>query len=187
MSKDILRQLNCDEEVSSYILDINKRRGSWRCPFQGHDWINATLRWDRAIDDRSHWSVHIQEPDNGASMRFCRRCKVIDCVHLFEDETLRLDETTYSYSEYLVGTCKRCHKRILRSGWTVCTPTQRAIELVHEVAREAGTNMERVGSGFHCDLPVSISKIIDASGEEVAREELKRVFAGGNCELHMMR
>ncbi len=117
-------------------------------------------------------------------MRFCRRCKVVDCVHKFETETIRLDETTYSHTEHVVGTCIRCHKRIYLFGTTCCHASQRGVELVHEVALVTGHDMERLGSGFHCDLPVSISAIIDASGEDVARRELERVFAKGSCEAH---
>lgn len=172
-----------DETIERVSRDINNRHGVWKCRLFGHDWTNASLeiRWRTPgnTDRLPNCSADIGPAWNGA-VRYCRRCKLVVCVHFFPDAnrtTIKLDETPEGYVSYSIDTCKLCGLRILRGGSTVFTPSSEALAIVQaEVEKRPG---KTYGSGFYCELPAQVSRVLRLRGEAFAKQYAKEVFEKG--------
>jgi hypothetical protein len=94
---------------------------------------------------------------------------------------------TYSKYEHMgckVHLCRRCNKRV-RGNVVIINAEQhpRTYPLLEEVAKSLGKwPMVGYGSGFYCELPVAISQVIEASGEEAARAFIARQFGREGCQ-----
>lgn len=78
-----------DEEAISESHNISNRKICL-----SHDWINATLRFERKTSN-GFMSVSIEERHDDehfgrrwggvGGIRFCQKCKLIDCIHFWKD------------------------------------------------------------------------------------------------------
>jgi hypothetical protein len=135
-----------EESLLGISFNINERK---HCLFGIHYWVNAGLEWRKTfyqsghptsvgyyVELRSSWPGDV--PLSYGNIRLCRRCKRIDCYHLWEG--LTENELAYDayYSEVLtVARCHRCGRRVAMGRFSECHPTQEALDLVNEVVGEA--------------------------------------------------
>lgn len=135
----------------------------------GHTWIHASL-----------WTG-----SNISPAYFCKRCKKVKCAHRLGDEQMYAigKPDDFYVRQYHIGRCSRCNLRLLTHGCGVCRPNPRAAEIIHEIAAEMGIDMRRVGSGFHCELPVQVSRELQKS-EEAARRYVRSVMQRREVPAH---
>ena len=173
-----------DERDLAELHDINNRKWCW-----SHIWITASLSAEVRRDGH-HFSWHLahhdwQHPERMKSLsqpiRFCRNCKVIDCVHILPEEAnvkYIVRQGKFTHTEHLVQKCLSCNRRILTAGCTVCEPSRDGMDIVRSVAKEMGVDMGRCGSGFFCELPVQVSEIAEHD-QDMARSHAKQAFLHG--------
>ena len=166
-----------------------------------HNFINASLYWESAHDpdDRSHWSIDLREQEEGfggtGRIRFCVNCKMISCMHKWEDPTTTyvLEHGKFYQEEIIVGKCARCGLRVMYGGCGVCKPTPDAWNVIDTVAKEMGRRSPSLGhdagygSGWLCELPVAVSQILDAQGEQAAKDYVRGCFDVHSCQDAMNR
>lgn len=174
-----------DEKAEAILSHINDRK---KCVWK-HDLVNASLYWGSKKDDKgSYFSINLESPKSQFScawgmgyggIRYCKRCKLIDCIHLWEEELEKVYEIEKGkyYSEgYSIKTCRVCERRILCSSWGSAQPSRRAFELLSQAAHELGKDLNKYPSGWHVELPIYISEMIDSQGEAVAMDCARRAF-----------
>ena len=89
-----------------------------------HDWINASLRWEKNgysvdIESLKDWSGKKWGTGYGA-IRFCRKCKKIDCIHYWDiEKTYRIWINSKDYDICVIKHCKRCRRNIAVGGGRV--------------------------------------------------------------------
>lgn len=172
-----------DETKEASVYDINERKWCWRV----HDWINAHLQWKWHVKNRgAEYGVELGNDKNGVwpILRFCRRCKLIDCPHLFKDRIMyRIDCGDFAYTTHLVEHCYRCNCRILIGGSMVCEPDPEASIVIAEAAVLVGTVFpgNGWGSGWHCEFPVAVSSILKYQGRDAAIQYAAGMFRRGDC------
>jgi len=120
-----------DERSEAINCDINDRTtGPHKCEF-----VNASLRWESEHHRRegvwSGWNLGADEsdfhPQWGASghgtIRFCRKCKHIDCLHVWEKSTKYAGPFAEDRSRIVsvISTCKICRRRIITNAYTDCS------------------------------------------------------------------
>ena len=171
-----------DEKSEAVIYNINQRK---LC--LNHDFVNASLQWERR-DAENWWSVSfddIGEKGYGA-FRFCKKCKHIDCVHLWS-ETIEYEIKTDAYYAVhkVISKCKRCGLRINHGGSGYCTPSTEAQELIDAefaaLGKKPRTN-QNYPSGWFIDLPINVSRLLDAGGIDAARKYIRQVAETGTIE-----
>ena len=182
-----------DEKAEALVMNINARHFH---PFTTCNWINASLAWMK--DNRS---INLQSPgikyklegevfeafgQGYGGIRFCQKCKTIDCIHYWERETTyQVERNKYQSINHVVGLCRFCKLRILRSSGIELHASQEAWELISEVAISLGKNVPGLnngyGSGWVCELPVAVSQILDEQGRQAAESYLRSTFRAGDC------
>lgn len=174
-----------DEKTEAVIMNISDRKRCWKL----HDFINASLCWEKKISEKKHFSIWIESPKTEllsgwgqgcGGIRYCRKCKLIDCIHLWEEprKAYEVEEGKYYSVGYSIDTCRVCNRRILRSSWGSCNPNMKALEIISKAASEIGKNVQNYPSGWHVELPVYISEILDSQGEEAAMQAARQAFSG---------
>lgn len=179
-----------DEEAEAAIYEINDRRLCLR-----HSWVNASLQWQtETTAEGKFWAVTFRggewcnEPAWGqghGGIRFCKRCKRIDCIHLFEESTYKIPVDAYVWGEYVIGVCRRCHRRILLAGWQVVSHSEKDIALIQEIANELGASWSvhplsfAYGSYYYTDFPVAVARLLDTGEGERARRFIRETFTLG--------
>lgn len=117
-----------DEIAEARLMDINKRKFCIR-----HKWINASLRWEKQLDEgftsinfESEKGMFNREWGKGyGGIRFCSKCKRIDCIHRFKKE----DTIEYrignmeDYDAFYVEKCEICGRKILTGSCQVLSKT----------------------------------------------------------------
>ena|SRR3990167_1474694 len=162
---------------SSYNI-MNLRSHQWRkCSM-----VHAYIRWaeeNRSVDlFKGFFNSEIINPYAQGLVWFCKICFKIRCPHWFDVVTQQRVGDQHSHVEYNIGTCKFCGLKILLSAPGVCTPSAAALDLM----QEALPDRSGYGSGWVCEAPVMISRIIEERGVEVAREHLNRMIRSGSCQ-----
>jgi len=143
-----------DEVEEAKVYDVNKR--SKIC--LKHEWINAHLHLTEVHETNKEYSIYLQGDDGERTFRFCKKCKKIDCLHLFDNVNYRRYTDEFYYISYTIGTCKRCGLRILTQTCGCCNPSNDALTLINEVIVENGLNYNQYGSYYMCEYPVEISR-----------------------------
>jgi len=100
-----------DEEVHSILMETNARKLCFH-----HHFINAYLHWYKKLNNKT---IVQSEWGPNKLIRYCKRCKYIDCVHHFIDEWVYHIGYEPNYTMYVVKTCNFCNKRILTSSCEV--------------------------------------------------------------------
>lgn len=110
-----------DEQDDKIIMHINNRSFCWT-----HKWVNAELEWRKRLGERREvcigWESHkpfVKFSFHRYLIRFCRRCKRIDCIHSFDAGQEYRIGTEMCYLGYHIVTCQFCGKRILLNSWSV--------------------------------------------------------------------
>ena len=184
-----------DEEVEARIYSINDRRTCFR-----HKWVNASLHWVKQIEvkdegDKSSGSCYEVSLESSKAkfnrewgtgyggIRFCKRCKLIDCIHLFRGEKVyRVYRDEFYYVSYSIEQCEICKRKILRTGCGVCNPSKEAMMLISEVAKELGISWtgdprkDGFASSYYLELPTNVSRLlkpIEGRTEKQAEMEVR--------------
>jgi hypothetical protein len=120
----------CHEKVESRHYDINER--TWfDCWWKGHDWVNACLAWK--------WQTITCEGNDKyyQYVRLCSRCKLVDCFHNWNQETVFMVVVDEFYSNTLtVRHCSRCDRDIAYCSGCKETPDPRAWDIIMEIIKE---------------------------------------------------
>mgnify|MGYP001575274607 CR=1 FL=1 len=112
-----------DEKAEAVLYSINNRVMCFN-----HAWVNASLHWESTKKtDGSYFCIDFQSeksrfnsPEWGfgyGGIRFCKKCKFISCIHLWEKEetyTYTVKHDKYHHTEYVVTQCRICSRRILQ-------------------------------------------------------------------------
>jgi hypothetical protein len=152
--------------------DINKR-SIVPCWLAGHDWVHGALAWrqQRQANGSYYESSWGHSYDRGAfnfGMKFCRRCKQIECVHVMTEQfDYRIELGRHVYQTLRVGKCEICGIRMSLAGCTHYHAPERVTNLVREFSGKHGR--QNLGSGFWCDFPVYLESVWERDGEDVAR------------------
>jgi hypothetical protein len=192
-----------DEKNTAELHSINNRKAH-NFLYREHKWVNASLEWrnqeyDAWHNDRRPRSEQIDNPSAGTMwafdlfsdrrcIRFCLRCKQIDCPHLFkESQEYERQFTPYSGQQWLVSTCDICKRRILMGSNGYSRPSNAAFKLMDRVARDLGRNPPGInsgyGSGWFIELPACISQVIDAQGEAEAERLVRLAYEKGDSSV----
>jgi hypothetical protein len=165
-----------DERAESASMHINDRRNCFR-----HKFINASLRWDNRKDGQDgFFSFDLFDEKGYGNIRFCERCKMIDCVHKFDEEkTYRVKVDEFMAYIYCIGFCRICGRRIYRSGCTKMTPSEEAVKIVEEAAVDMRFDLKNCGSAFFIELPYQVSVILKREGKLAAIDQARGTFALG--------
>lgn len=182
-----------DEKSEALTCNVSGRRDAWRCLVSPHKWVNASLHFERENFSINLKCTKSDPPAWGESyggIRFCRRCKLIDCIHLWgEEKHYEVESGKFYSTHHEVATCRICLKRILRGGWGQPKPDPEAWEVMNQVCKELGKAPVRAdggyGSGWICELPVAISQILDEQGRDSALDYARTIFRSGDCSPAM--
>lgn len=123
-----------DEKAEALSCNINKRVFCWK-----HNWINASLRWGGTLDNYHVEICEVRGKDSTGygTIRFCKKCKLIDCMHWWKTETTyEIDWNKYYSETTTVKLCSRCNLRINTGGGGQCHPSEEASKLISEVMKE---------------------------------------------------
>jgi len=176
------------EKAEARTYDINTRSLCLK-----HDFTNASLHWGKIVsEDRegkiAEWHMALAGEKWGGGyggIRFCKRCRHIDCIHSWEDTwTFRLYHHKYFYTEYHVSRCKICQTNILISGCGCYQGTKEASDLIGQIAKEFGylyrgdPTRDRFGSYFYTHLPAETARRMDESMPD-AEQYVREVFRKG--------
>ena len=163
-----------DEESKSVIQSINNRKFCF-----SHKWINASLRWDK-----NNYSISIENEQKKwgfgyGGIRYCEKCKKIDCIHLWDEEKTieyRIGNNDFSYQSYIVKTCRICKRKIYTHGCTHNRPSEKAMELLNKYIPKYTSN--NFGSWWFCELPVEISLMLEKEKEKDVIDFIKALTTG---------
>lgn len=173
-----------DRDVEHLLHSINHREKCW---FNSHDWTDSYLHWrgpispsDARYDKFGDAIGFAGRSGFGDPLRFCKRCKVIDCRHYIPDEPAkyRVPRSAYRYLLYSVATCVRCGVRLRTCQGALNEPSEVAVRIVEEMAAELKFDLNNCPSGFVIELPVQASFIAERSEEE-AREHVRQALTTG--------
>ncbi|GAG87387.1 unnamed protein product, partial [marine sediment metagenome] len=112
-----------DAESHPRLRNINERKFC----FGKHKWENAYLRWSRYDAEKIEWTVEI--PSNKHNLiRFCVRCKLIDCIHYWKEEDYKVYEVRNGEKTgfIVVRKCEICGLRIMV--WDASNETYQTFE-----------------------------------------------------------
>jgi len=105
-----------DEISHPHLKSISERKFC----FGKHKWKNAYLEWRGYDKEKIEWTVDIGSrtvPDGHRGLiRFCVRCKLIDCIHCFgKDKDYKVYEVRNGEKTgfIVVRKCKICELRIM--------------------------------------------------------------------------
>lgn len=182
-----------DEKAEAKLYSINART---LC-IGAHRWVNASLHWQgEKRKDGSYCDITFESEKNrygGAEwgfgyggIRFCSKCKHIDCIHHWEAQIVYRVERSKFYAEmYSVDTCLTCARRILRSSYGSCEPSAEAHSIIVDAAEACGKPVPGLGggygSGWMCEFPVAVSDVLDSQGHDAALRYAISTFMNGDC------
>jgi len=172
-----------DEKASAYdFYDINDRR---LCLW-GHKPVHARLglSWPYGLVSSRHISDDDATDEFSADrLCFCSRCKKIFCAHFFKAEDVKkyvvsIDE--FQVKTYTVCTCSICKVRL----WTSESCWRQASDEAYKLIAEEWLNIKgtdyytaRLGSGYHCELPMYTSRLLALRGLDYARCEVRKLLS----------
>ena len=164
-----------DEKAEAVNNRINNRHLCFK-----HKWINAYLRWQERADGMSYWCIDFNHPgEKNTLIRYCSRCKKIDCMHRFNKIKTYIKEIDEFYHiEYSVGFCGCCKKRILLHSCGCCHPSETAVRLIEEVAEELNIDFLNCGSSYQIELPLEVSRKFAYMPFKDIKEFVKQQFLG---------
>jgi len=147
-------------------MKINDRRVCTK-----HNFINASLKWEKPISKERivliNFEAELKEgfhPEWGSGyggIRYCKNCKIIDCIHLWKQHKIYVvNHNKFRSTEYLVSTCGICERNILRCETKLLQPSEEAWNLITQTYRDVlqkEFNSFDFSSGVSVELAVHIS------------------------------
>ena len=191
IKRTVVKSMNglYDEEAVALTTNIAARRTH---PFTPHEWINASLHFER---NSYNLSIENRTPPKGfgpawgtayGGIRYCKKCKQIDCIHLWGEETSYEVKQGEWYSvHYHVAACKICSCRVLRGSFGESKPSVAAQQLIAQTLEDlrlSELTRGRYGSGWVCELPVVVSQILATQGESAALNYILDSIGSGSCQ-----
>lgn len=181
-----------DERAEAVIHNLY---GAPSCLLRPHHFINASLLWEPPHKtNESYYSIGIEGENWGkgyGGIRYCKHCKLINCIHVWISEnTYVIRHSPYYQVEHSIAKCGICLRRIHRCSGGHAQASPRSWELIHQVSEELHrppVQPGNYGSGWMVELPVAVSKAIDAYGEEAARDLIRQSFLTGSLSDPIMR
>ena len=166
-------------------FSINERR---LCLF-GHKPVHGRLglHWPYGLMTSKFISDDDATTDLSADrMCFCARCKKIFCAHFFRKEDVKkyfvaIDE--FQVRTYKVCTCQVCKVRLWTSESTLYQPSEEAFKLIAEEwfnIRGSDYYKADIGSGYRCELPMHVSRLIARYDMDYARCEVKKLLSAND-------
>lgn len=190
-----------DEKAEALSVNIAKRRLCLK-----HDWVNASLHWSKQVEIKTegekssgscyHISIESLARENFNSewgigyggIRFCKNCKQIDCIHLWEwQKEYWVRENEFCHDSSIIAKCKICERRILKSGVRLYSSSPEAYNLIQRVVKELNIPYDNpvsssYGSNFYTLLPMRTAYILKTATEAEAEGYVRSVFISGVCE-----
>ena len=169
-----------DEESEALTCNIGDRKLCLK-----HDYVNASLHYQK--NGRYHFDI-FRNNGNGGSVRYCKRCKKIDCVHIF-DKTIQY-EARYRYYKTVnvVAHCSSCDKWIHTNGWTShggegCegnAAREKVLDIIGQEISKHSFPKDYIGfgSGFWCEGVDNLAFSYEQYGEDATRKEIARIISG---------
>lgn len=183
-----------DEKAESTLYNLATRK---HCLFRHHEWVNASLRFEARgfyipVEARKHEPFNPEWGTGYGGIRFCKRCKHIDCIHLWDRNTTYVVERGKYFEETAnVSYCRCCKRRVRRDACHVHKPSMAAQQLLDRVLQELGKpprafgdNVSHYGSAWFCEVPTTLSAILDEQGEATARAYLMTLFVQDGARGH---
>jgi hypothetical protein len=183
-----------DEKSIAAVHNISNRKFCASVVGGHHIFINASLEWGSRHDqDGSYFSIRFESkarenfnPEWGmgyGGIRFCQRCKLIECIHLWGESKIYEIEDSPDYSRIAcVDTCRICNRRIFRSSYGSVHASVEASELIDRVAREFGWSIwdgKNTASGWILEFPCQVSAILRSRGTQAAEDFARHAFSCG--------
>lgn len=97
-----------DERSYSHLHNIGERKNCWTSFWKKdpeHNWKNAYLQWRRYDAKKVEWTVDIPS-DRDRLIRFCVRCKLIDCIHYWKEKDYKVYEVRHGKRTGYIVVCK---------------------------------------------------------------------------------
>mgnify|MGYP001610565601 FL=1 len=147
---------------------------------KGYDWagsaLNRPICWLLGHQWKSGYSSRKEHFPDGrmkaSYARWCDRCGLIDCEHVFDTKTIYEVEVRKYYSiSYTIRHCALCNRRIYTNGWGIESSSPEARKLMIEVQKELNVSMV-----FGQELTTATSIILDSEGIEAARSFLRQAY-----------
>lgn len=163
---------------------------SYRTLCLTHKWINASLHFER---DKFFVSMEAPAKENFnrewgmgyGGMRYCRNCKLIDCIHLWDEKKhYEIEQGKYYSLHHDIGHCRICERRILLVVWGDSHPDQSIWTIIHDACR--ATNRPSVdfnsgyGSAWFSEFPIQVCDVRDSHGDEAALAYAKQILLSGD-------
>lgn len=187
-----------DERADAVTMNISNRKFCIK-----HNFINGSLHWEKEVlESRDkekgrgslyHISLEADAKENFnrdwgkgyGGIRFCRYCKLIDCIHQFTDVEYRVNKDEFEYTSHIIGTCAICKRLILKGGCTHFESTPESWALIMKVTKEMGIDFKDYGnsgygSNYYTILPANTAREMKISIER-AETYIRNVFNKGEC------
>lgn len=204
-----------DEQAKAESHNIGNRTNRCRGVFTHHTFINASLCWEVDRSNFKRWpnclhgrettcvSVDIAGPGPGSGgygwIRFCVRCKEIDCIHYWKSNTNYVIRHSRWYDTCAqISLCVHCGRRILISSWGSSHADNEAFALIDEVCRklnrptvssQSGIGVSvapgllvpqgAYGSAWSIELPVKVSELLATEGRDAAERFVSTCLTQG--------
>ena len=183
------RTIRWDAEEEARIYNIQAAKAHRLSP---HSMVHAYISWqqaDRYVElFKDFYNKDITNPYSHGLVWFCCKCFKIECPHWFDSHAVQRVGDRHYHVEYNVCHCKFCNLNIFLGGPGVGTPSQEALALVHERLAKHSPSEHRslvnfgYGSGWVCETPVIVSRMIESHGIEAASVYLDRLIQNGSCQ-----
>ena len=171
-----------DEKAEAVVMDINHRKVCIR-----HAFINGSLRWDGKKDQEGSFAsvsfespgtvIHQEWGQGYGGIRYCKRCKFIDCIHFWEKTgTYEIKHTDFYSTKATVAFCSHCRRKVLLGSSGDCHPGMQALALIHEVVQDLGKppiQPGNYGSYWLCEWPCQVAEVLQRDGAEQAKEFIR--------------
>ena len=189
-----------DERAEAVTLDISNR-----CLCFKHKFINASLYWEKEIIDTPSerdkgsgrlYSVSLECPERKGfnyewgmgygGIRVCRNCKLIDCLHYFNNEVeYRVVRDEFFYTAHIVSRCQICERKILRQGWGSYNNDPKVWEIINRIAKDLNKPLINspdggYGSNYYTVFPAEASRRLKVSEQE-CEKYVRDIFIKGEC------
>lgn len=164
-----------DETHLAMQYDISDRKFCLK-----HVFINALLKFEKGNYCVDIWQRHTLDDcwtnyglrEWGApygGIRFCKKCKLIDCIHRWDSKTLyEAPDQPFVVEIKEVGFCGVCLKRVEINGYRSWKPLDVVYELIKKIAPEYGFEYDSdklSGSWWFLEFPQQASIFYERSPE----------------------
>jgi len=173
-----------DEKCEAVLHNIVSIEHCWK-----HKFINGSLRFEKAgyfigLESEAKPNFNPEWGTGYGGIRYCKTCKLIDCIHLWETTSdYRMWLSDFYFKTLRVSLCRICKKRISRGGGSVHQPSIEAWDIISKIAKELGKPVPSIDNGYGsmwlCEFPSGVSQVLKDSGVEAAESYARNAFNYG--------